>query len=215
MHLLGSGPVAAVAVSSPADLPHRHEAAPAPEEGWPVRPCPRGQRRASMSLTGRDIVCVGFSDWHMDLLTNQQHLLVRAAAENRILFVESLGLRRPQLAARDLRRIGRRLTRALQPLREVDGLHVLSPLVVPLHSGEAVRRVNAELLTRYVRFALARLEMRNPVLWSFVPQAESLIDTLAPSQVLYYIDDDHAARARIDAAWFLAAEQVFARRADS
>ena len=168
-----------------------------------------------MSLTGRDIVCVGFSDWHMDLLTNQQHLLVRAAAENRILFVESLGLRRPQLAARDLRRIGRRLTRALQPLREVDGLHVLSPLVVPLHSGEAVRRVNAELLTRYVRFALARLEMRNPVLWSFVPQAESLIDTLAPSQVLYYIDDDHAAKAGIDAGSFLAAEQRFARRADA
>src|ERR1700689_3063867 len=101
-----------------------------------------------MTLSGRDIVCVGFSDWHTDLLTNQQHLLVRAAAENRILFVESLGLRRPQLATRDLRRIGRRLANALHPLREVDGLHVLSPLVLPLHSNEALRRVNAALLTQ-------------------------------------------------------------------
>jgi glycosyltransferase involved in cell wall biosynthesis len=167
-----------------------------------------------MTLTGRDIVCVGFSDWHTDLLTNQQHLLVRAARENRILFVESLGLRRPQLAARDLRRIGRRLTRAMEPLRVVDGVHVLSPLVAPLHTNEAVRRLNAVLLTRYVRFAAKRLGMQNPVLWSFVPQAEAVIDALAPSQILYYIDDDHAAKAGIDADSFLAAERRFASRSD-
>ena len=47
-----------------------------------------------MTLEGRDIVCVGFSDWNADVLTNQQHLLTRAADRNRILFVESLGLRR-------------------------------------------------------------------------------------------------------------------------
>jgi glycosyltransferase involved in cell wall biosynthesis len=168
-----------------------------------------------VSLSGRDIVCVGFSDWQMDLLTNQQHLLVRAAAENRILFVESLGLRRPQLASSDLRRIGRRLARARRPLREADGVNVLSPLVLPLHSNELVRRVNTTLLRRYVRFATARLGMRAPLLWSFVPQAEVLIDELAPSQVLYYVDDDHAAKAGIDAESFLAAERRFAARADA
>jgi glycosyltransferase involved in cell wall biosynthesis len=168
-----------------------------------------------MTLSGRDIVCVGFSDWHTDLLTNQQHLLVRAAAENRILFIESLGLRRPQLAARDLRRIGRRLASALHPLREVDGLHVLSPLVLPFHSNEALRRVNAAMLTQFVTRAVAKLGLRDPLLWSFVPQAEALIDVLSPAQVLYYIDDDHAAKAGIDADSFLAAESRFARRADA
>jgi glycosyltransferase involved in cell wall biosynthesis len=168
-----------------------------------------------MSLSGRDIVCIGFSDWEMDLLTNQQHLLVRAAADNKILFVESLGLRRPQIAARDLSRIGRRLRRALHPLRTADGVHVLSPLVLPLHSNEPVRRLNAELLTRYVRFGVDKLAMRDPLLWSFVPHAEVLVDALAPSQVLYYIDDDHAAKAGIDAASFLAAERRFATRADA
>jgi glycosyltransferase involved in cell wall biosynthesis len=169
-----------------------------------------------MILSGRDIVCIGFSDWHMDLLTNQQHLLVRAAKDNRILFVESLGLRRPQLAARDLRRIGRRLASARKPLREeADGLHVLSPLVLPLHSNELVRTVNAALLRRYVTRAIAKLGLRRPLLWSFVPQAEVLIDVISPSQVLYYIDDDHAAKAGIDAASFLAAEARFARRADA
>jgi glycosyltransferase involved in cell wall biosynthesis len=168
-----------------------------------------------MTLSGRDIVCVGFSDWHTDLLTNQQHLLVRAATENRILFVESLGLRRPQLAARDLRRIGRRLAGAMHPLREIDGLQVLSPLVLPLHSNELLRTLNATLLRQYVTRAVAKLQLRSPLLWSFVPQAEALIDVLSPSQVLYYIDDDHAAKAGIDADSFLAAEARFARRADA
>jgi glycosyltransferase involved in cell wall biosynthesis len=167
-----------------------------------------------MTIVGRDIVCIGFSDWHMDTLTNQQHLLVRAAKHNRILFVESLGLRRPQLASRDLRRIARRFARGLKPLREVDGLYVLSPLVLPLHSNKLVRRVNAELLPRSVSGAVTKLGLCEPLLWSFVPQAEILIDRLQPSQVLYYIDDDHAAKAGIDAASFLAAEERFARRAD-
>ena len=53
---------------------------------------------ARVRLRDRDIVCVGFADWDADLWTNQQHLMSRLAADNRVLFVESLGLRRPQLA---------------------------------------------------------------------------------------------------------------------
>jgi len=168
-----------------------------------------------MTLTGRDIVCVGFSDWQMDTLTNQQHLLVRAARHNRILFIESLGLRRPQLASRDLKRIIRRAGRAVKPLREVDGLHVLSPSVLPFHSNQLVRRFNDAILPRSVGWAAGKLGMHSPLLWSFVPQAEVLIEPLKPSGVIYYIDDDHAAKAGIDAASFLAAEERFARRSDA
>ena len=60
-------------------------------------------------LQGRDIVCVGFADWDTELWTNQHHLMSRLACENRVLFIESLGLRQPQLAGRDIARIWRRL----------------------------------------------------------------------------------------------------------
>jgi glycosyltransferase involved in cell wall biosynthesis len=168
-----------------------------------------------MTPEGLDIVCVGFSDWNGELLTNEQHLLVRLARDNNVLFVESLGLRRPQVAGKDLRRIARRLVRGVQPPRAVDGLHVLSPLVLPVHDRPAAVRLNAQILPRLVSGAARRLGMRAPVLWSFVPQAEVLLDRLRPSTVLYYIDDDHAAKKGIDAASFRAAEQRFARRADA
>jgi glycosyltransferase involved in cell wall biosynthesis len=165
-------------------------------------------------LRGRDIVCVGFADWDTDLWTNQHHLMYRLGQQNRVLFVESLGLRRPQLAARDLSRIRRRLVRGLAPPRESDGVHVLSPLVLPFHANPLVRAVNRRLLPLLVGRAVRSLGMREPILWGYVPQAEALIDTLAPSLIVYHCVDDIASQAGIDAASFRAAEERFAARAD-
>ncbi|HEY0515816.1 MAG TPA: glycosyltransferase [Solirubrobacteraceae bacterium] len=166
------------------------------------------------TLHGRDIVCVGFADWDTELWTNQHHLMSRLAHENRVLFVESLGLRRPQLAGRDLRRIARRLRRGLAPPRSHDGLSVLSPLVIPLHGNRLVRALNARLLPALVGRAARRLGLRRPILWSYVPQAEALLDVLDPSLVVYHCVDDISALALIDTASFLAAERRFAARAD-
>ena len=166
------------------------------------------------TLRGRDIVCVGFADWDTDLWTNQHHLMSRLARENRVLFVESLGLRRPQLAGRDLSRIARRLRRGLARPRAVDGLHVLSPLVLPLHGNALVRGVNRRLLALLVGRAARRLGMQRPILWAYVPQAEALLDVLDPSLVIYHCVDDIAAHSRIDTASFRAAEERFAARAD-
>jgi glycosyltransferase involved in cell wall biosynthesis len=165
-------------------------------------------------LKGRDIVCVGFADWDTDLWTNQHHLMSRLAHENRVLFVESLGLRRPQLAGRDLKRIARRVRNGLRGPRDQDGLHVLSPLVLPFHSSAAARALNSRLLPMLVRRAARTLGMRRPILWAYVPQAESLLDALDPELVIYHCVDDIAAQPGIDAAGFREAESRFARRAD-
>jgi glycosyltransferase involved in cell wall biosynthesis len=169
---------------------------------------------SSQGLRGRDIVCVGFADWDTELWTNQHHLMSRLARENRVLFIESLGLRRPQLAGRDLSRMARRLRRGLAPARAVDGLHVLSPLVVPLHGYAPVRALNRRLLPALVARSTRALGMHNPILWAYVPQAEVLLDALAPSLVVYHCVDDIAAQEGIDAASFRDAEQRFASRAD-
>ena len=165
-------------------------------------------------LRGHDIVCVGFADWDTELWTNQHHLMSRLARDNRVLFVESLGLRRPQLAGRDIKRIARRLRRGLAPAREVDGLHVISPLVLPLHRYWIVREINRRLLPVLVRRAARRLGLERPILWAYVPQAEALIDALDPELIVYHCVDDIAAQERIDTDSFRAAETRFAARAD-
>ena len=167
-----------------------------------------------MRLEGRDIVCVGSADWATELPINQHQLMGRLAARNNVLFVESLGLRRPQLAGRDLSRLWRRLRRGLRGARPADGLHVLAPLVLPLHSVGAVRALNRRLLRFQAGRAARRLGMSAPVLWAYVPQAEVLLDVLEPALVVYHCVDDVAAQKGVDAASFRAAEERFARRAD-
>lgn len=195
---------------------------PEPEHPQPTSETERLHPRARGSepehphphLRGQDIVCVGFADWDTELWTNQHHLMSRLARENRVLFVESLGLRRPQIAGRDIKRIVRRLRRGLAPPRPADGLHVLSPLVLPFHRYRIVRELNRRLLPVLVRRATRRLSLERPILWAYVPQAEALVDVLDPSLVVYHCVDDIAAQERIDTDSFRAAEAHFATRAD-
>jgi glycosyltransferase involved in cell wall biosynthesis len=179
-----------------------------------------GQPAHTSALAGRDIVCVGFNDWDAEVWTNQHHLMARLAADNQVLFIESLGLRRPTLAGRDVRRMARRAARGLEGPRVVatrdsgNRLRVLSPLVLPAHSSPLARRANAFLLPRLVGRATRRLGMSEPILWAYVPQAQLLVDRLRPRLVIYHCVDDIAAHPRIDSASFEAAERSFARRAD-
>jgi glycosyltransferase involved in cell wall biosynthesis len=167
-----------------------------------------------VTLDGRDIVCLGFGEWDAELWTNQQHLMSRLARRNRVLFLESLGLRQPRLAGRDVRRMARRVERAASGPRAVDGLHVLSPLVIPIHGRPRVRTVNARLLRAQVGRAAHSLGFERPLLWSYVPQADWLVETLQPSAIVYHCVDDIAAQKGVAAAAFREAEAHFAARAD-
>jgi glycosyltransferase involved in cell wall biosynthesis len=167
-----------------------------------------------VTLEGRDIVCLGFGEWDAELWTNQQHLMSRLARRNRVLFLESLGLRQPRLAGRDLRRMARRVERAAAGPRAVDGLHVLSPLVIPIHGRPRIRTLNARLLQAQVSRAAHSLGFERPLLWSYVPQADWLVETLQPSAIVYHCVDDIAAQKGVAAAAFREAEAHFAARAD-
>ncbi|MGH2914682.1 MAG: glycosyltransferase [Solirubrobacteraceae bacterium] len=164
----------------------------------------------------RSIVCVGFNDWDAEAWSNQQHLMSRLAASGtQVLFVESLGLRRPRFGSgRDLRRIARRLGTGLRGPRRRGNVTVLSPLVLPVHDRAAVRALNAALLRWQVAVAARRLGMRQPILWAYVPQAEALLETVDPAYVVYHCVDDIAAQEGIDEASFNAAEARFVARAD-
>lgn len=167
-------------------------------------------------IGGRDVVCVGFNDWDTEGWTNQHHLMSRlAAGGSRVLFIESLGLRRPDLGSgRDLRRIGRRLRRGLARPVKRDGVMVLSPLVLPVHSYATIRAVNAWMLRARVRQVVRSLGFHRPVLWAYVPQAEVLLDVLKPELVVYHCVDDIAAQEGIHSSSFDAAERRLVGRAD-
>ena len=172
------------------------------------------RRHLGVRLEGRDIVCVGTADWATELPINQHQLMGRLAARNRRPLRRVARPAPPQLASRDLRRIGRRLARGLRGVRPADGLHVLSPLVLPFHGSAAVRSLNRRLLRRQVGGRRGGWACAIRSSGRYAPQAEALIDVLDPELVVYHCVDDVAAQKGVDAESFRASEERFARRAD-
>ena len=166
------------------------------------------------SIDAAPIVCLGFAEWDAEIPTNQHHLMAELSRRTPVLFIESLGLRRPTLSARDLRRMVRRIARSIRPLRRYGNVHVLTPAVVPYHDRAPVRRLNEALLRTGVKRAMRRIGFSQPILWAYVPQALALVDALDPRLIVYHCVDDIGAHDRIDTRTFRRAEQQFVGVAD-
>ena len=167
-----------------------------------------------MDLTGRDIVCIASSSWD-SMWVNSQHLMSRLARANRVLYVNNTGLRMPGPSAADLRKIGQRLRNFSRGVRQPqENLHLVSPIVVPLHGVRAVERLNGEILARYLRRHLRKLGMARPVLWIFLPTGLGLLGRLDESLVVYHCVDKYSENPGVSAERIREMEAELCRRAD-
>ena len=89
-------------------------------------------------IEGHDIICFS-NDWDSDPLS-KKHIMLRLAKRNRVLWINSIGNRRPTGSARDLKRAIKKLKDFTRGQRQVgDRIFVYSPIVVPLHSSAFAR----------------------------------------------------------------------------
>jgi glycosyltransferase involved in cell wall biosynthesis len=141
-------------------------------------------------LGGHDIVCLS-ADWDQDPLS-KHHIMRRLARHNRVLWVNSIGMRNPTISGSDAARAWRKLDAFFRRrLREAaPNLQVLSPIVWPFHGSIMGDAVNKRLLAHQVRWAMRSLGMRDPVLWTFLPNGEMLSGLLGERLLVYHITDD-------------------------
>jgi glycosyltransferase involved in cell wall biosynthesis len=163
-----------------------------------------------------DILMFSTADWDNAVRTNKQHTAMLFAERGyRVLYVDSLGLRRPALNTRDLQRICRRLWKSLPFARRVHtDIWRISPLVLPLHGSETVRRFNAGLLRILISRNLERLRMRHPLIWTYNPVIADLCASLPHSGIVYHCVDDLRAAPHINAAAVEEGEKNLGRTAD-
>lgn len=168
------------------------------------------------STLPRDVVLFSTADWDHPFWTNKQHVATQLAASGfRVLYIESLGLRRPSVHARDLARIARRFKRAWRPLRQINkNLWVASPLVLPWHGSALVRQFNERWLAGWIARQCRRLGFESPIVWTYNPLVADLADKLDSSLRVYHCVDDLSAAPRISAESIRAAEQRLAQQAD-
>lgn len=166
----------------------------------------------------RDCVLFSTADWRAPYWTNKQHTARQLAATGRrVLYVESIGLRTPGANARDFKRLWLRLRRGLAPVREVEpGVWLLSPLAVPFKQHwAAVRLLNQGLLALRIRWAMLRIGMRRPLVWTYHPFMLQALDMLPHRGLVYHCVDDLAAVPGIPAEPFRAEERKLLARCDA
>ncbi len=164
-------------------------------------------------LLNRSIICFAH-DWHGDP-TSKTHVMRILARRNRVLWVNSIGMRRPTASSRDLRRIVHKLKRGLSACREVEpNLWVVDPLVLPLPGIGAADRLNALVLASRLRGLCRRHGMSRPILWSFLPNVNRLVGRLGEGLVVYHCVDEYSAFEGVPHEALVAMERDLVRRAD-
>lgn len=164
----------------------------------------------------RAVVLLSTADFDNPFWTNKQHMAVQLAARGfRVLYIDSLGLRRPSARAQDLARIARRLRRAVAGPRQVrPNLWVAAPLVLPLQRYALVRRLNRALLSLALARQCRRLGFARPLLWTYNPMTTQLVSTTRFDGIVYHCVDDIAAQPGMPSAQLESAERELACASD-
>jgi len=153
---------------------------------------PAAKGKTMGPLHGRDIVCFS-NDWDGDPLS-KMHAMKILARDNRILWVNSIGNRRPTASARDFKRIGKKILGAAQGVVERHpNIHVMTPLAIPFYGSELVRSANGALLRAQVMHQMDKLKFKNAISWSFLPSSAPVSGTIGEDLVVYHCVDEFSA----------------------
>lgn len=141
-------------------------------------------------LEGHDIICFS-NDWHQDPLS-KHHIMSRLAKKNRVLWINSIGMRKPTLTAKDISKGYTKLKSFFSNRLEKinDNLYVMSPLVLPFHGNRAANFINRHILIWQARHYQHKLGIEKPILWTFLPNAVDVFGHMGEKLSLYYITDD-------------------------
>jgi glycosyltransferase involved in cell wall biosynthesis len=154
-------------------------------------------------------------DWDDDPTSNH-HVLRELARTRRVLWLNSVAARSPDLSSgRDLIRAARKLREfARGPVKVADDLWVFTPLVVPFPHLAPVRRLNARIVRATVRALRARLGIGDFQLWTFLPNAAPYLGMPAQTLSVYYCVDEHALFSSLDGDQTAAAEGDLLEKVD-
>jgi len=197
---------------------NKSSGAPAPvkEEGLAA------VREPAVPLSGRDIICFAGEDWWYHNPHSNLHLMKAFAKQNRIIFVNSIGVRAPNL--RKDKFAGKRILGKLKSLlryfkKAEENIWVLTPLAIPLFKGkeEQISKINKTLLTCQVKFAAGLIKFQRPVLWVCVPTVQPAAAELQKAYarcVVYYCCDNISYLEGVKNEFVAGLEETLHRSAD-
>ncbi len=113
---------------------------------------------------------------------------------NRVLLVNTSGLRSPQWSLYDLKRSFEKVSLWILPRggnrEHPSNLRIVAPFMVPYNTVALVRAYNRSRVVRTVRAAMKAWSMTSPILLATLPNAADYVGSFDESLVVYYCVDD-------------------------
>jgi glycosyltransferase involved in cell wall biosynthesis len=154
------------------------------------------------------------NDWFAENRTSSHHIARRLAQIVPVLYFETPGSRGPALSGRDVRKLWRKLARAISAPQKVgEQLYIATIPQIPFRKLPLVDRVNRWLGAYLARRAMRQLNFGARISWFVVPHPGPLANQLGESLVVYYCIDDYAAYPGMDPVAIQALDDDLTREA--
>ena len=151
-------------------------------------------------IRNRDFI-VFSDDWDRHPFSCQ-HIMRHFLPENRILWVNTVGLRSPSLNFYDIKRsfekIGSFFTEKGKPEDRPHNLWILNPFMVPYNKLKIVRTFNKYSVVRSIRSFIKKNRFINPIVLSTVPNAADYVKEFNDEMTIYYCIDDYTKSPVLD-----------------
>jgi glycosyltransferase involved in cell wall biosynthesis len=160
-----------------------------------------------------NIVCFGGEQWEYPGF--QQVVMRHLSANNRILYVNALGLRRAAFKRKNANIYFAKLKKLFAGTRKVsDTITVFNPFFLPILYNENIDKVNKILLRWQFHKVLRDLKFRNYLLWAGTPTMAPFIGLFQPRLLIYNPVDRYSAFSFVDQAGVQKLERIIAQAAD-
>ncbi|WP_019614112.1 glycosyltransferase [Psychromonas ossibalaenae] len=144
-------------------------------------------------------------DWG-GLPSSTQHLIKQLSKTRKVVWVNSIGLRRPTLSLHDLKRLWHKLTAPkvcydkteLTSAPENSGFHIINPRTLPAPRSRTARYIAVQLLLSQIKPVIKKAGLNSPILWTSLPTAVDLAGHLDEAALVYYCGDDFSGLAGVD-----------------
>lgn len=143
-----------------------------------------------------DFIIISTADWDNPFWTNKQHTAKSLAdLGHRVIYVDSLGLRRPTVTATDSKRIYNKFKRMVNGVRQVEkNIWVIAPFSIPFQDNKLIRIFNEKILIYKIKKIMRSLNFENPILWTYNPLTSFLIGKFNEKKVVYHCVDEISAQ---------------------
>jgi hypothetical protein len=168
----------------------------------------------SKILKEQNIICLASAMWS-DNWVNAQHIMSRLAETNRVLYIETTGLRAPSTKKGDFNKIIHRLRSVLKGAQKIHtNLYVVPPLTFPLYHKAFIKKFNDFILYLQLKWLTRKLNLENPILWIFLPTGEGLIGKFNEKLSIYYCVDEYSANPGVSKETIISMENNLLQKVD-